>query len=303
MPTPFALRRYRPEDFDAVAALAVAASSSPETACGQPDVASVDEFRADYGHRRLEDEAWVAVLPGGKVVGFAAGILRNETLTVDGPIVAESHRGQGIGTGLFHSLELDAAQYGARFIEGGVRASNVRGHEFLLSLGYEPSRQIFCYESDEPPTEQACLPEGYSIGELKPRYLLPFLMVMHECFPGYKLPSSPQRLFEPDKMKIFLALDAENRPVGSVTAYFYPNERLGYIYHLGVTEPHRKRGLARALLVEACQWLWDTHDTRVVGLSTSDQGAIREVLYERVGFDLQYALRYLRKPVEQTARA
>jgi GNAT superfamily N-acetyltransferase len=128
-------------------------------------------------------------------------------------------------------------------------------------------------------------------------------MIMHECFPGYRLPSTPQRLFEPDKMKIFLALDEADKPVGAVTAFFYPEDRIAYIYHIGITAPYRRSGLGRALLLSATDWLWETHNPRFVGLSTSDSAGVRRSLYERVGFELQYGLRYLQKAIAQPAKA
>jgi GNAT superfamily N-acetyltransferase len=285
-----------------MAALAVMASSSPETACGQPDVASVDEFKADYLHRPLEQEAWVAEAQDGTVIGFASGSVRNGTFSVEGPIVLPDWQRQGVGSRLFAMVEEDARATGAERIEAGVRASNERGHAFLEGLGYEPARQIHVYETHAPLEATFSLGDGYTIGELKPRYLLPFLMLMHECFPGYRLPSNPQRLFEPDKMKIFLALDDQDKVAGAVTAFFYPEDHMGYIYHLGVSEPHRRRGLSRSLLVSACDWLWTAHTPRFVGLSTSDEVGVRHSLYERVGFKLQYALVYLKKPVQQPAK-
>lgn len=300
MPSPFTLRRYQPEDFDALAALAVAASASPETACGQPDVASADEFATDYGHRPLDQEAWVAEADA-QVVGFAVGLLRGRTLHVEGPIVAPAYQRRGIGGALFAKFEQDAAAHGAETIESGVRNKNTRGLRFLESLGYQPSRQIAVYECHERFMGGYALEDGYTIGELKPRYLLPFLMVMHECFPDYRLPSNPQRLFEPDKMKIFLALDAADRPVGAVTAFFYPEDRMAYIYHLGVSAPQRGHGIARALLVSACDWLWDVHQPHFIGLSASANSHGDPSLYERVGFELKYALQFCKKTVRQPA--
>jgi GNAT superfamily N-acetyltransferase len=301
MSAPYVLRRFRPEDHFAVANLAVFASSSPETACGQPDVASIDEFQVDYGHRNLEAEAWVAETPDGRVVGFAAGTPRGKTYNVDGPIVAPEFQGLGIGSGLFACLAEDAQAQGVEQLEGGVRATNDRGHRFLASQGFEPSRQIYVWESHKPLEATYEVTEGYTLGELKPKYLLPFLMVMHECFPDYRLPSNPQRLFEPDKMKIFLALGADDKPVGAVTAFYYPEDRMGYIYHLGVSEPHRGNGLARALLLSAVDWLWTSHEPTFVGLSTSAGGPGRRTLYEQVGFELQYSLFFMRKLIASPA--
>lgn len=303
MAASYTIRRYEPADFDAVAALAVLASAAPETACGQPDVASAAEFEADYGHRALEQEAWVAAGPDEAVVAFAAGQLRNGVVLVDGPIVAEGWRGRGIGTALFAHLEADSAARAAQAIETGVRATNTRGEAFLCARGYDANREIFVYEVHERMRAEAPLPAGYEVTDLKPRHLLPFLMTMQECFPGYRLPSTPQRLFEPDKMKIFLALDAQERVAGAITAFYYPEDELGYIYHLGVSEPHRRRGLARALLVAACDWLWDEHSPKIIGASTSDELGARRALFEPLGFSLRYSLRYSRKALGAGAQA
>lgn len=301
MSAPYILRRYRPDDFNAVAALAVLASSSQETACGQPDVASADEFQADYGHRNLEAEAWVAE-QDGEVVGFAAGGVLNQTLTIEGPIVLPANQRQGIGAALFAHLEADARAAGVNFTQSGVRATNQRGLRFLKKLGYEPQNEVFVYETHQRLDAAFEPPGGVTIGELKPRHLVPFLLLMHECFPSYRLPSTPQRLFEPDKMKIFLALDEADKPVGAVTAFFYPEDRIAYIYHLGIAEPYRRSGLGRALLISATEWLWESHNPRFVGLSSSDSAGVRQSLFERVGFALQYSLLFLQKPVVQAAK-
>ncbi|MEB3285823.1 MAG: GNAT family N-acetyltransferase [Candidatus Sericytochromatia bacterium] len=289
------IRRYIPTDFPALAQLAVHAGSSPETACGQPDVASTDEFHSDYGHRNLERESWVLEDDLGNVVGFVAAQERRGVFVVDGPIVAPSHRRQGYGRRLMLHIQQDALASGAHEVEVGVRSTNVAGAEFLASLGVTPSREIFVYEAHTRHSPDVTLASGYVLADLKPRHLLPFLMVMHECFPGYRLPSNPQRLFEPDRMKIVLVLDAESKMAGAVTAFFYPEDGHGYLYHLGVSEAHRGKGLAHALLKTATDWLWDTHHPRLIGVSTSDDLGARERLFIPLGFTLQYSLRYGRK--------
>ena len=297
MTAPFRIRRYEPADFPALAALAVEASATPETACGQPDVASVAEFEVDYAHRPLEEEAWVAVDPGGAVVGFTAGQTRSGVLMVDGPIVAPGARRLGIGRALYQRLEAEAVAAGVELMEVGVRSTNAVGDAFLSAIGCGKHREIYVYEAHARVRAEPQIPAGYHIEDLKPRTLLPFLMVMHECFPGYRLPSTPQRLFEPERMKIVLAIDATGRVAGALTAFYYPEDGHGYLYHLGVSEAHRGKGLARGLIVAACDWLWDTHGPHLIGASTSIELGARQRLFHPLGFALQYALRYARKPL------
>lgn len=296
LPDPYQLRRYASADFDAVAALAVEASGDPERACGQPDVGSAAEFAADFGHRNLSQEAWV-LLHGERVVGFAAGAARAKQYALDGPIVDQAHGGQGLGSVLLEAVSGDARLAGTNTIEGGVRASNLAGQVFLRRHGFKPTREIHVYETESPPEQAIDLPPGYALGDLEPRKLLPFLMVMHECFPAYRLPSAPEALFDPTAMKIFLVEDEEGRPVGGVTAYYYPEDRLGYVYHLGVTEPHRRRGLARSMLTAATQWLFEAHAPRCVGVSTGEAVPLRHSLIEPMGFTRRYALIFMGKRV------
>jgi GNAT superfamily N-acetyltransferase len=298
MTAAFRIRRYEPADFPALASLAVEASSAPETACGQPDVASVAEFEVDYAHRPLEQEAWVAVDARGVVVGFTAGQTRGGVLMVDGPIVAPAHRRQGIGRALYQRLEQDAEAAGAHLVEVGVRSTNAIGDAFLGAIGCGTHREIYVYEAHSRMRVEPRLPAGYHIEDLKPRTLLPFLMVMHECFPGYRLPSTPQRLFEPERMKIVLASDAAGRVAGALTAFYYPEDGHGYLYHLGVSEAHRSKGLARGMIVAACDWLWDTHRPHLIGASTSIELGARQRLFHPLGFALQYSLRYARKALD-----
>ncbi|MEB3195745.1 MAG: GNAT family N-acetyltransferase [Candidatus Sericytochromatia bacterium] len=295
------IRRYQPADFESIAQLAVDASAQPETACGQPDVASVAEFQTDYGHRALESEAWVGESADGQVVAFAAGTTRRGVVLIDGPIVASGWRGQGLGRSLFERISDEAAEQGVEWLEVGVRSTNQRGDDFLETLGCETCREVFVYESHQPARGEFLVPEGYSLADLKPRSLLPFLMVMHECFPGYRLPSTPQRLFEPDRMKIMLVLDPADQVAGAVTAFFYPEDGHGYLYHLGISEPHRGKGLARALLAHASNWLWEAHQPHLIGLSTSDDLTLRQKLFHPLGFALQYSLRYRRRRTRQPA--
>lgn len=295
MSVAYRIRRYDPADFAAVARLAVEVSSAPETACGQPDVASVAEFEADYAHRPLETEAWVAVDAADAVVGFIGGHARRGVLLVDGPIVSEGFRRQGIGAELFARVEADAAAQGAEQLEVGVRSTNTHGEAFLGAMRCLHHREIYVYEAHHRVRAEVAPPPGYAIEDLKPRTLLPFLMVMNECFPGYRMPSSPQRLFEPDRMKIVLARDAEGHVVGAVTAFFYPEDGHGYLYHLGVSDGHRGKGLARALVVAACDWLWEAHQPHLIGASTSNDLSARQKIFHPLGFALQYALRYARK--------
>jgi GNAT superfamily N-acetyltransferase len=98
--------------------------------------------------------------------------------------------------------------------------------------------------------------------------------------------------FEPDLLQLAMAGE---RVVGVVYSIDYPGDD-GWIQQVAVAATHRRRGIARALLLRAFAMSWDRGD-RVCGLSTDSRtGALG--LYEKVGMHVTRSYTNLTKELQ-----
>lgn len=130
------LRRATTEDASALAAL------SHEL--GYPTDPSAVAARLDPLLRALDHQVLVAEIDGG-VVGWAHAFtaIRIETepfVELGGLVVAEAHRGRGVGRTLVRAAEAWAADRGLYRLR--IRSNTVRSdaHAFYAALGYERAK-------------------------------------------------------------------------------------------------------------------------------------------------------------------
>ncbi|WP_435358359.1 GNAT family N-acetyltransferase [Haloarchaeobius sp. DFWS5] len=112
-----------------------------------PDIISRESIRDGvhewYGEDRLRadvDSADALVLvaaDGDDVVGFAHGVLADDTGTLMRVYVDPDHRGEGLGRALVKFAEDDFATRGVDRLESMVLDANEPGNAFYHKLGYE----------------------------------------------------------------------------------------------------------------------------------------------------------------------
>ncbi|MFN2555929.1 MAG: N-acetyltransferase family protein [Nitriliruptorales bacterium] len=84
---------------------------------------------------------------GEEMLGYAAGSLRQEGLTVGPVYVRPNVRRRGVGQELLQAIQAWAEETGIPVVEVSVAAGNEVGRSFLESVGYVPRRILFSYAS------------------------------------------------------------------------------------------------------------------------------------------------------------
>lgn len=112
------------------------------------------------------------------------------------------------------------------------------------------------------------------------------LALYHECFPQGRFPESVWRAGL-ERGTIYLA-EEKGRALALVD--IDPSDR--WIYHLGVTESARSRGIGAVLLSSALQDYWAVHPGETLGLSVGADNLPAIRLYRRQGFMPWLVLQY-----------
>lgn len=89
---------------------------------------------------------WIARLPDGEPVGYAAGTLRPEGLLLGPFYVRSGHRRAGAGRRLLTEIERWAAEARIRLVEVSVASDNPAGVAFLEAAGYRSRRVLMARE-------------------------------------------------------------------------------------------------------------------------------------------------------------
>ncbi len=101
---------------------------------------------AEDARETAEGPASVA-MADEKALGYAAGSLRPEGLTVGPVYVRPGVRRRGVGQELLQAIQGWAEKTGIPVVEVSVSAGNEAGRSFLESVGYVPRRILFSYAS------------------------------------------------------------------------------------------------------------------------------------------------------------
>ena len=267
---------------------------------GEPDY-PFEEFAANWQALDLTDDARVAVLPDGRIVGWATLTDRGLHAGLRGSVyVHPDFEGIGVGSGLVRWTEERGAEHVPLAPEGvrvvlhhGCNARNGKAHELFGALGYREVLRCWRMQIELDPARPPAAPvwpDGIAVrnveNEADERRLY---AAAEEAFRdqwGYV-----PRTFEQwvgrkkrhghDPGLWLMALDGDE-VAGAVVGAIFP-ETYSRIYTVAVRRPWRRRGVALALLREAFRRFAERGESLVaLGVdAASPTGATR--LYEKAG--------------------
>lgn len=291
-PTGYRARPATDVDLDAIARLTEAIDAS----LGLPP-SPIREFLQWTWHLSTTDLARDTriIHQGERVAGFGQATWRKEQ---GGPLdllvyVHRDHRANGIATSLLSWGESVARERGSEGVRAEVPEGDMAGHVLLRSRGYHQVRSAFTMSKtlgDEGDVRPA--PDGVTIR----RYVDAderALFEVHEASFGDHWgfrPSTFEAFNEDlragglDPSLVFLA-EANGRVVGHIVSFLDENE--GFVAMLGVIQPWRGRGIAKALLRRAFAE-FSIRDRTQVKLGVDAQnpnGAV--AFYEGVGMTVE----------------
>lgn len=197
-----------------------------------------------------------------------------------------------------------------KFFEMGISENEVEKRVILESAGYKPDRYFFSMVRDlSQPFPEAPLPEGLEIRPVPPNQYRKVWDALGEAFQdhwGHRERTEEEyqgwmknRWFQPGLWKVAWDMD---QVVGTVLNFIDETEnetferKRGYTEDICVRRPWRRRGVARALLVQSMKELRQLGMTEsALGVDTQNpNGALR--LYLGVGYHREQCSIIYRKP-------
>jgi ribosomal protein S18 acetylase RimI-like enzyme len=277
------LRNFGPQDRSAVLELSRRALQKPQEQVGNPLWTTAEELESELSNWEIPPEETLVVDEvDGEVVGFAgvevsAGF---DHADLFGPLVAQGHRGQKLGTVLLEASIERAEDRSARRVVGAVGTRNGGGRLLLERAGFVPTGSataVFRLNGPDHRRVEA-RPSDLTVRRGTADDLQPTMELYRECFPDGSFPESAwQAGLEQGAVYIGNA-GGEARAMVNIDAA----DR--WIYHLGVTASERDQGVGAYVLSEALRAYWSDHPDDTLGLSVSADNLPALRLYRRQGF-------------------
>jgi ribosomal protein S18 acetylase RimI-like enzyme len=277
------LRSFAPQDRAAVLELSRHALQRPQEQVGNPLWTTAEELESELSDWEVPPEETLLVDEiDGEVVGFAGVEISPGFDHADlfGPLVAPSHRGQKLGSILLEAAIERAENRTAHRVVGAVGARNATGRLLLERAGFAPSGNATAVfrltEADHRRVESG--PETLTVRPGMPDDLDVTMELYRECFPDGSFPESAW-LTGLEQGAVYIGeADQAARAIVNIDAA----DR--WIYHLGVTESERDRGIGAYVLSEALAGYWSNHPGETLGLSVHADNLPALRLYRRQGF-------------------
>jgi mycothiol synthase len=249
------------------------------------------EIADEWRQLDLEQDAWLVVVPGGRLAGYATLEERGERRFLSDGYVHPELRGLGVGGKLVDLAEERARERGAVTVTNTIVSLDEAAVEVLASRGYRPVRHFYRMAielGDEAPEPE--WPEGIRVEGFREEDALAFHEAIEDAWQD-NWDHSP-RPFEQFRERLLES--ALHDPTLWTVAWagaeivggtICEAERygMGWVRSLSVRRPWRRAGLGMALLLNAFRQFHERGERRVgLGVDAeSPTGATR--LYERAG--------------------
>jgi ribosomal protein S18 acetylase RimI-like enzyme len=277
------LRSYRPGDRAAVVDLSRHALQRPQEQVGNPLWVSVDELDSELGDWASPPEETLFVEDqDGDVIGFGGVEVAPGWKHADlfGPLVAAGYRGRKIGTALLDASVGRAEDRGAGAVLASVGARNLTGRILLEGAGFHQwgsANAVFrLQQADHRPIDEA--PAAVTVRRGEPDDLAAALRLYGESFPEGVFPEGAWL----QSLRVGTVYLAET--LAGPVALVNIDQSDRWIYHLGVAEAERSRGIGGWLLSSALSDYWERHPRETLGLSVRADNVPALRLYRRQGF-------------------
>ncbi len=277
------LRSFRADDRDAVVELSRLAVARPELQVGNPAWSTRDELESEVADWDPGPEETLLVAEERRrVVGFGGielppGFVHGELF---GPLVASDARGHGLGGDLLEASIERARRSPVTSLVASVGTRNTAGRVLLERSGFRPrGRPMATYRL----TPGAHRPVGPPPSDVTVRRatesdLDAALALYRECFPEGRFPDAVWS-HNVASGTVYAAEDA-----GRIVAILNIDPQDRWIYHVGVTESERNRGVGAYLLSCALEDYWERHPGETLGLDVAADNLPAIRLYRRQGF-------------------
>jgi ribosomal protein S18 acetylase RimI-like enzyme len=277
------LRSYRPSDAERVVELSRITIARPEFQVGNPVWTTTEELESELADwDPPATETLLVAADGRRLVAFGGielprGFPHAELF---GPLVATEARGHRLGTQLLEASIERARSDGVEALLAAVGTRNAAGRILLERHGFRvrgrPQATFRLKPGEHRPLAEA--PERVSTRVADEDDLPAALTLYRECFPHGRFPDAVWR--ENVRTGTVYAAEADGELVAVLN--IDPHDR--WIYHVGVTESERNRGVGSFLLSRALEDYWGGHPGQPLGLDVDADNVPAIRLYRRQGF-------------------
>jgi mycothiol synthase len=263
---------------------------------GEPDYEE-DEVRDEWSELDLENDVMLIEGVSGNLVGSLTPARKQEGLYEAFIYVHPDHTGKGLGSWLIEASELKARRQldaespgGTITVRNFVAGINEPANRLLQAHGYDAVRRFWRMQielTEEP--APVSWPDGYELRDFVAGRDEPgFFAVLDESFGDHwggtkRSYDEWLRRLKSGNASSDLWLQFFNGEERVAIATAKPSDGFGWISHVGVLKPHRRRGLGEAMLLTLFRRFWDRGIRQIaLGVDTENStGAVS--LYERAG--------------------
>jgi ribosomal protein S18 acetylase RimI-like enzyme len=276
------LRRFEDRDRSGVLELSRLALARPELQVGNPLWATRDQLDSELRDWDPPPEETLRIAEEEqRLVGFGGIELPRgfDHAELFGPLVAADVRGQKVGTLLLEYAVERARAARSSAVLGAVGTRNASGRILLERYGFRargsPQATFRLSPGEHRPLGDADSVEVRVAGAED----LPAAFALYrECFPAGRFSERVWRA-NVDERTVYVA-EAKGRIIGVLN--IDPADR--WIYHVGVAETERNRGVASVLLSRSLEDYWRRHPGETLGLDVAADNVAAIRLYRRHGF-------------------